>query len=88
MDKNFSDIFESINGLHKKYSSKEYIETIEKFDAESKELIKILEKYKIKKKDKQKINFKDKKKNIKKNVKKNRISKVKHRNSLKKIEAV
>ena len=44
MNKNFSDIFDSINGLHKKYSSKEYVETIEKFDAKSKELIEILEK--------------------------------------------
>lgn len=57
MNKNFEDIFESINSLHKKYSSKQYLDNLENFDKNSKELSKILEKYKIDKTqvDKQKI---------------------------------
>ena len=45
MEENFKDILDSINTLHKKYRSKEYLETIEHFNRDSKDLVKILEKY-------------------------------------------
>lgn len=59
MNKNFEDIFESINLLHKKYSSKQYLNNLENFNKNSKELSEILEKYRIDKKDveKKKIKF-------------------------------
>lgn len=44
----FSDIFKSINLLHEKYRSKEFIEKNEILNKDSKEIAKILEKYKIK----------------------------------------
>lgn len=47
MKENFSDIFETIDLLHKKYKSKDYLNTIENFDKNSKELVEILEKYKV-----------------------------------------
>ena len=47
MEENFKDILDSINTLHKKYRSKEYLETIEHFNRDSKDLVKILEKYKV-----------------------------------------
>ncbi len=50
MEENFEDIFESINSLHKKYSSKEYRENIDNFNENSKELERILEKYRTDKK--------------------------------------
>ena len=49
MEENFKDILDSINTLHKKYRSKEYLETIEHFNRDSKDLVKILEKYNIEK---------------------------------------
>lgn len=49
MNKEFNDIFESINLMHKKYSSKEYIENIDKFTNNSKDLEQILEKYDVNK---------------------------------------
>ena len=68
MEENFKDILDSINTLHKKYRSKEYLETIEHFNRDSKDLVKILEKYKVNenkiKKTKQKVNLK---KNYEKN---------------------
>ena len=45
MDKDFDDIFESINLMHKKYSSKEYIDSINNFSNNSKDLEQWLEKY-------------------------------------------
>ena len=68
MEENFKDILDSINTLHKKYRSKEYLETIEHFNRDSKDLVKILEKYKVNenkiKKTKQKVKLK---KNYEKN---------------------
>lgn len=58
MNKNFEDIFESINSLHKKYSSKQYLSNIENFNKNSKELVEILEKYRIDKKDVEKKKIK------------------------------
>lgn len=58
MNKNFEDIFESINSLHKKYSSKQYLDNLEKFDKNSKELSEILEKYRIDEKDVEKKKIK------------------------------
>ena len=46
MEKNFDDIFESIKQLHKKYNSEEYLNNLDNFNRNSKELEKILEKYK------------------------------------------
>ena len=83
MNKNFSDIFDSINGLHKKYSSKEYVETIEKFDAESKELIEILEKYKVKPNNTKDSKLKKQEKNSRKIFKKNKNNNSKHNTNLK-----
>ena len=78
MEENFKDILDSINTLHKKYRSKEYLETIEHFNRDSKDLVKILEKYKVNenkiKKTKQKIK-------LKKNYEKNN-------HTYKKIEAI
>lgn len=45
MNKEFNDIFESINLMHKKYSSKEYIESIDNFSNNSEDLEKMLEKF-------------------------------------------
>ncbi len=47
MEKNFDDIFESINLLHKKYSSEDYLKNLDHFNKSSKELADILEKYNI-----------------------------------------
>ena len=47
MKEKFSDIFESINSLHKKYSSQEYLKTLDNFNNTSKDLVRTLEKYKI-----------------------------------------
>lgn len=47
MEDNFKDIFETIDSLHKKYSSKEYLENLENFNKNSNDLMKILEKYKV-----------------------------------------
>ncbi len=47
MNEQFDDILESINLMHKKYKSKEYIENIDKFSNDSKDLEQILEKYKV-----------------------------------------
>ena len=58
MNKNFEDIFESINSLHKKYSSKKYLDNLENFNKNSKELSEILEKYRIDKKDVEKKKLK------------------------------
>ncbi len=78
MEENFKDILDSINTLHKKYRSKEYLETIEHFNRDSKDLVKILEKYKVNenkiKKTKQKVK-------LKKNYEKNN-------HTYKKIEAI
>ena len=75
MEENFKDILDSINTLHKKYRSKEYLETIEHFNRDSKDLVKILEKYKVNEnKSKQKIK-------LKKNYEKNN-------HTYKKIEAI
>ena len=45
MNENFKDIFDAINTLHKKYSSKEYLDNLENFNNSSKDLENILEKY-------------------------------------------
>lgn len=45
MNKEFNDIFESINLMHKKYNSKEYIESIDNFSNNSEDLEKMLEKF-------------------------------------------
>lgn len=78
MEENFKDILDSINTLHKKYRSKEYLETKEHFNRDSKDLVKILEKYKVNenkiKKTKQKVK-------LKKNYEKNN-------HTYKKIEAI
>ena len=78
MEETFKDILDSINTLHKKYRSKEYLETIEHFNRDSKDLVKILEKYKVNenkiKKTKQKVK-------LKKNYEKNN-------HTYKKIEAI
>lgn len=82
MEENFKDILDSINTLHKKYRSKEYLETIEHFNRDSKDLVKILEKYKVNE-NKSKGN---KIKKTKKKVKlKNNYEKSNH--TYKKIEA-
>ena len=47
MNKEFNDIFESINLMHKKYNSKEYLENIDNFTNSSKDLEQILEKYNV-----------------------------------------
>lgn len=47
MENNFKDIFETISTLHKKYSTKQYLENIENFNKDSNDLVKILEKYKV-----------------------------------------
>ena len=49
MKSEFNDIFEAINVMHKKYSSKEYLENMDKFSNNSKDLESILEKYKVSK---------------------------------------
>lgn len=49
MKSEFNDIFEAINIMHKKYSSKEYLENIDNFSNNSKELENILEKYNVNK---------------------------------------
>lgn len=46
MKENFDDIFESIKQLHKKYNSDDYLSNLDNFNQNSKELEKILEKYK------------------------------------------
>ena len=82
MEENFKDILDLINTLHKKYRSKEYLETIEHFNRDSKDLVKILEKYKVNE-NKSKGN---KIKKTKKKVKlKNNYEKSNH--TYKKIEA-
>lgn len=48
MKEEFNDIFEKIGVLHKKYSTSSYLENIERFNKDSKDLINILEKYKVK----------------------------------------
>lgn len=58
MNKNFEDIFESINSLHKKYSSKKYFDNLENLNKNSKELSMILEKYRIDDKDVEKKKIK------------------------------
>ena len=68
MNKNFEDIFESINSLHKKYSSKQYLNSLENFDKNSKELSEVLEKYRI-------DEFDSKNKKTVKNIKKQHIKK-------------
>jgi len=68
MNKNFEDIFESINSLHKKYSSKQYLNSLENFDKNSKELSEVLEKYRI-------DEFDSKNKKTVKNTKKQHIKK-------------
>ena len=55
MNKDFDDIFESIKQLHKKYSSEDYLKNLDSFNENSKELEKILEKYK-----KEEVNKKNK----------------------------
>lgn len=45
MNKEFNDIFESINLMHKKYSSKEYIDSINNFNNNSDDLEKMMEKF-------------------------------------------
>lgn len=72
MNRKFEDIFESINLLHKKYSSKEYLETLENFNNSSNELVQILEKYKISENDIKKTSQKKTNKKVKliKNAKK------------------
>lgn len=47
MREEFSDIFDTIKLLHKKYSSHEYLENLEKFKNDSQDLVNILEKYKV-----------------------------------------
>lgn len=83
MKENFKDILDSINTLHKKYRSKEYLETIEHFNRDSKDLVKILEKYKIDKSKSKTISLKKHKKKVrlKKNYEKNN-------HIYKKIEAI
>lgn len=49
MKSEFNDIFEAINLMHKKYSSKEYLENIDNFSNNSKDLVQILEKYNVNK---------------------------------------
>lgn len=78
MEENFKDILDSINTLHKKYRSKEYLETIEHFNRDSKDLVKILEKYKV---NENKIKKTKKKVKLKKNYEKNN-------HTYKKIEAM
>ena len=83
MEENFKDILDSINTLHKKYRSKEYLETIEHFNRDSKDLVKILEKYKVNenKSKENKIKKTKQKVNLKKNYEKNN-------HTYKKIEAM
>lgn len=47
MEEKFDDIFETIHSLHKKYSSQNYLKTLDNFNKSSEDLIKTLEKYKI-----------------------------------------
>lgn len=49
MKSEFNDIFESINLMHKKYNSKEYLDNIDNFSNSSKDLEQILEKYNVNK---------------------------------------
>lgn len=49
MNSEFKDIFETINQMHKKYNSKEYLENLDKFSTDSKDLEQILEKYNVNK---------------------------------------
>lgn len=49
MNNEFNDIFETINRMHKKYNSKEYLENLDKFSTDSKDLEQILEKYNVNK---------------------------------------
>lgn len=83
MEENFKDILDSINTLHKKYRSKEYLETIEHFNRDSKDLVKILEKYKVNENKSKENKIKNTKKKVK--LKKNYEKK---NHSYKKIEAI
>jgi hypothetical protein len=47
MKDKFNDIFDTINLLHKKYNSKDYLKNIENFKNDSQDLVEILEKYKV-----------------------------------------
>lgn len=47
MKEKFSDIFETINLMHKKYGSQDYLENLEELKKSSNDLVKILEKYKV-----------------------------------------
>ncbi len=47
MKERFNDIFETINLMHKKYNSKNYLENLEELKKSSNDLAKILEKYKV-----------------------------------------
>lgn len=47
MKDKFNDIFETINLMHKKYNSQDYLENLEKLRKSSNDLEKILERYKI-----------------------------------------
>lgn len=82
MKENFKDILDSINTLHKKYRSKEYLETIEHFNRDSKDLVKILEKYKVNENRSKENKIKKTKKKVKL---KNNYEKSNH--TYKKIEA-
>lgn len=43
----FDDIFESINLMHKKYRSKDYIDHLDDFTNNTKDLEQVLEKYNV-----------------------------------------
>ena len=87
MKDEFNDIFDTINLLHKKYSSYEYLENIENFKKDSQELVKILEKYKVISKKSVKAEHKKSRKKFK--ISKNNKTKLlTSENNFQKIEAM
>lgn len=89
MKEKFNDIFETINLMHKKYGSQDYLENLEELKKSSNDLVKILEKYKVTGSNDKLINN-----SIKKEKKKMRFSKEnknripKKEKNLRKIEAM
>lgn len=86
MKEKFNDIFETINVLHKKYSSEKYINTISKFNDNHGDLEKMLEKYKVNPKNKKNEVYNEKRKIIK--FKSNKQKYVKEQENSKKAKAI
>ena len=87
MKDEFNDIFDTINLLHKKYSSYEYLENIENFKKDSQELVKILEKYKVITKKSVKAEHQKSRKKFKLS-KNNKTKLLKRESNFEKIEAM